>query len=206
MSKYTLDTAAAKQANAGGRIDTTGKYVGTIKHAILFTNHNGTDGVEFEFADTSGSSSTMTLWTRSAKNPKLSGYNVLMSMMTCCAIKSLNESERVIKKYDFDQKEVLDTRVSVAPEFDEKQIGLLLQREEYEKNNGDTGYRMNIFAAFQAATDLTATEILDRKTTPEDLPKLISRLADKKAKPKAGSVVASQSRGSVDDLDDGIPF
>lgn len=205
MSKYTLDTAAAKQANAGGRIDTTGKYVGTIKHAVLFTNHNGTDGVEFEFTDSSGSSATMTLWTRSAKNPKLSGYNVLMSMMTCCAIKSLNETDRVIKKYDFDQKEVVDTRVMVAPEFDQKQIGLLLQREEYEKNNGDTGYRMNIIAAFQAATDLTAGEILDRKTTPEDLPKLISRLTDKKAKPKAGGSKPAQY-APIEDLDEGIPF
>jgi len=201
---YTLDTNAAKAANAGGRIDATGKYRGKIKHAIMFTNRNGTDAVEFEFTDSTGSAATLTLWTRNEKNPKLSGFNVLMSMMTVCAIKSLNGVNRVIKKYDYEQKETVDTTVLVAPEFDGKEITLLLQREEYEKNDGGIGYRMNIFAAAQHSTDLTANEILERKTQPEELFKLMERLADKKAKPKAGGSKPAQNL--ADDLDSDIPF
>lgn len=202
---YTLDTAAAKAANAGGRIDATGKYRGKIKHAIMFTNRNGTDAVEFEFTDSTGAASTLTLWTRNEKNPKLSGFNVLMSMMTVCAIKSLNGVNRVVKKYDYERKETVDTTVLVAPEFDGKEITLLLQREEYEKNDGGIGYRMNIFAAAQHSTDLTANEILERKTQPEELFKLMERLADKKAKPKAGGSKPAQY-APIEDLDDGIPF
>ena len=201
---YTLDTNAAKAANAGGRIDATGKYRGKIKHAIMFTNRNGTDAVEFEFTDSTGSAATLTLWTRNEKNPKLSGFNVLMSMMTVCAIKSLNGVNRVIKKYDYEQKETVDTTVLVAPEFDGKEITLLLQREEYEKNDGGIGYRMNIFAAAQHSTDLTANEILERKTQPEELFKLMERLSDKKAKPKAGGSKPAQNL--ADDLDSDIPF
>ena len=207
MSNYTLDVLAAKMANAGGRIDTTGKYIGKIKHAIMFTNGNGTDAVEFEFVDSSGSAATLTLWTRSSKNPKLSGYNVLMSMMTVCSIKGLNGTNRTVKKYDYDEKAVIDKVVCVAPEFDDKDIGLLLQREEYEKNNGDIGYRMNIFAAFQAQTGLTATEIIDRQTVSSEILKIESRLADKKAKVSSTSAQSSTVNvNSTQGLDDDLPF
>ncbi len=205
---YALDTQAARAANAGGRIDTTGKYNGTIKRCIMFTNQNGTDGVEFEFVDSTGAGATMTLWTRSQKNPKLSGYNVLMSMMVVCGIRNLSAQSRMVKKYDYDEKAEIDKQVTVAPEFDNKPITLLLQREEYEKSNGDTGYRMNIYAAVQQGTDLSADEILDRKTVAEQVNKLLGRLADKKAKPQqGGSAMPSQQQQSRnDDLDSDLPF
>ena len=205
---YALDTQAAKAANAGSRIDTTGKYSGTIKRCIMFTNQNGTDGVEFEFVDSTGAGATMTLWTRSQKNPKLSGYNVLMSMMVVCGIRNLSAQTRVVKKYDYDEKAEIDKQVTVAPEFDNKPITLLLQREEYEKSNGDTGYRMNIYAAVQQGTDLSADEILDRKTVAEQVHKLMGRLADKKDKPQhGGSAMPSQQQQSRhDELDDALPF
>jgi len=205
---YALDTQAAKAANAGGRIDTTGKYNGTIKRCIMFTNQNGTDGVEFEFVDSTGAGATMTLWTRSQKNPKLSGYNVLMSMMVVCGIRNLSAQPRMVKKYDYAEKAEIDMQVTVAPEFDNKPITLLLQREEYEKSNGDTGYRMNIYAAVQQGTDLSADEILDRKTVAEQVHKLMGRLADKKAKPQqGGSAMPSQQQQSRhDDLDSDLPF
>lgn len=205
---YALDTQAAKAANAGGRIDTTGKYNGTIKRCIMFTNQNGTDGVEFEFVDSTGAGATMTLWTRSQKNPKLSGYNVLMSMMVVCGIRNLSAQPRMVKKYDYAEKAEIDMQVTVAPEFDNKPITLLLQREEYEKSNGDTGYRMNIYAAVQQGTDLSADEILDRKTVAEQVHKLMGRLADKKAKPQhGGSAMPSQQQQSRhDELDDALPF
>lgn len=205
---YALDTQAAKAANAGGRIDTTGKYNGTIKRCIMFTNQNGTDGVEFEFVDSTGAGATMTLWTRSQKNPKLSGYNVLMSMMVVCGIRNLSAQPRMVKKYDYAEKAEIDMQVTVAPEFDNKPITLLLQREEYEKNNGDTGFRMNIYAAVQQGTDLSADEILDRKTVAEQVNKLLGRLADKKAKPQQGGSVAPthQQQSRNDDLDSDLPF
>lgn len=205
---YALDTQAARAANAGGRIDTTGKYNGTIKRCIMFTNQNGTDGVEFEFVDSTGAGATMTLWTRSQKNPKLSGYNVLMSMMVVCGIRNLSAQPRMVKKYDYAEKAEIDMQVTVAPEFDNKPITLLLQREEYEKNNGDTGYRMNIYAAVQQGTDLSADEILDRKTVAEQVNKLLGRLADKKAKPQQGGSVAptQQQQSRQDNLDDDLPF
>lgn len=205
---YALDTQAAKAANAGGRIDTTGKYNGTIKRCIMFTNQNGTDGVEFEFVDSTGAGATMTLWTRSQKNPKLSGYNVLMSMMVVCGIRNLSAQSRMVKKYDYAEKAEIDMQVTVAPEFDNKPITLLLQREEYEKSNGDTGYRMNIYAALQQGTDLSADEILDRKTVAEQAHKLMGRLADKKAKPQHGGGVAPthQQQSRQDNLDDDLPF
>ena len=58
------------------------------------------------------------------------------------------------------------------------------------------------------AQKLTASEILDQKTTPEHLPKLIERLRHrpvKGAKPAAAPAAAKPSSG-FDDMDDDIPF
>lgn len=209
MNGYNLDTKAAKEANAGGRIDSTGKYVGLIKKAEFITSKKGTDGVEFEFLSSTGESATLQLWTRNANNPQLSGFKMLMAVMTCAGVKNMTPTKRRIKKYDYDMKEMREVEATIAPEFDGKAVGLLLQREEYEKNDGGIGYRMNIFAAAQHSTDLTANEILERKTQPEELFKLMERLADKKAKPKAGGVsqpAAANAQAGVVNLDDDLPW
>ncbi|MFT2242702.1 hypothetical protein ACMV56_27540, partial [Klebsiella pneumoniae] len=53
--------------------------------------------------------------------------------------------------------------------------------EFYFKDNGDEGYKFNIFAPFQASTELMAKEILENKTQPQALASIISSLKDKPA-------------------------
>jgi hypothetical protein len=61
---------------------------------------------------------------------------------------------------------------------------------------------------FQAETELMASEILDGKTRPEQLGKVIDTLRDRKAKPMKGAPGSGKpSTGTgFDDMDDDIPF
>ncbi len=91
-----------------------------------------------------------------------------------------------------------------------KKIGLLLRAEEYEKmkdghKTGERGWRMGLFAVFQADTELMASEVLSRKTQPEQLAKVTGMLADKPLKAGAAKP-AAQTGGNFSDMDDDIPF
>jgi hypothetical protein len=92
-----------------------------------------------------------------------------------------------------------------------KPIGLLLRAEEYEKmadgqKTGDTGWRMGLFAIFQAGTELMASEIMARKTAPEQLAKVVVQLADKPLKKQSGARQGSAPATSGGFADDDIPF
>ncbi len=107
----------------------------------------------------------------------------------------------------------LDAYLFRFPELMNKPVGLLLRSEEYEKfaNGAPTGefaWRMGLFASFQAGTELMATEILNRKTVPEQLGKAMVFLVDrplKKVKSAPAKSAPTQSASSNFD-DDLIPF
>ncbi|MDR8247344.1 hypothetical protein FPK89_23210, partial [Acinetobacter baumannii] len=79
-------------------------------------------------------------------------------------------------KYDFDLKQKVQQTCVVAPEMTNKRIGVLLQCENYLNGSGQQRHQMNFFASFNADSELMAKEILERKTSPELLPKALDRL------------------------------
>jgi len=92
-----------------------------------------------------------------------------------------------------------------------KPIGLLLEKEEYLNGNGDTRVRMNFKHAFEAATELMASEILDKQSEPKRLPIEVARLKDQVAKPRDntspfGSSKHDERNPPPADFDDDIPF
>jgi hypothetical protein len=131
-------------------------------------------------------------------------------MMACLQQRALTVSQQTVKKWDNGAEAVMP-----APCFAElmnKPIGLLLRSEEYEKmkggqKTGATGWRMGLFAVFQAGTELMASEVLTRKTQPEQLAKVTAMLADKPL--KAGTTRATSSGNSMPEVPaefDEIPF
>ena len=106
-------------------------------------------------------------------------------------------------------------RAVIFPELLNKPIGLVLQREEYTKNNNQLGYKLNLIGPFDAQSELMAGEILDRKTTPEQLPKIVQWLGDnmvRQAKPSQRNPgqTPQQAHGAAPAADpfynDDIPF
>lgn len=210
---YTLDAQSAKKADSiGAFINETGKYVGTfIRAEKLVSASKGTHGIGFSFKSDGGQTTRFDIWTMKANNEPLQGMNQINAMMACLQVRSLTEGNRKVMKWDNNAGRETLQDATVFIELMDKPIGLLLRSEEYEKMSngqptGDTGWRMGLFACFQANTELMASEVLDRKTKPEALAKVIAMLADKPlGKPKARTAAAPATAGAAL-MDDDIPF
>lgn len=184
MRSYEHNDDLARQAGASNFIDATGKYKGKIVRAEEVVSKNNTEGVEITFeADDGRVANYLTCWTYNDKGEPLYGLKMLNAILTCARVRGIKPEETTIKDGDSARKAI------VFPALANKPVGLLLQREGYIKNNGDTGFKFNIYAPFHAQTELTAAEILDGKTAPEALPKILAGLADKPM--KAGRQAAS---------------
>lgn len=211
---YLLNPEFARAGdNVGGFISETGKYTGKFLRAEkLVSKEKGTDGIGFTFRSDDGRECRFDLWTQKADGTALSGLNSVNALMTCLQLRELRATPQRVKRYDFDLGQNTE---QVVPCFDalmNTDIGILLRAEEYEKMQngiptGETGWRMAVFAVFQAKTELMATEILARRTSPEMLGSVILSLKDKPLRKK--SVPANgpaMSSGSTPFLDDDVPF
>lgn len=205
---YALDTKAAQKADqTGNRINEIGKYVGTFTQAEDITAGTGTKGLALRF-DVNGQTANLSLYTKKESGETLMGFDVLMAMMTCLKLRNIEPKDGTVKFWDRETSSEETRAAKVFPDLCGKPIGLLLETEGYYKKDGSVGTKMVIANVFQAGTELTASEILDRKTVPELLPKLVARLHHRPAKAAKASPAQSHShQGSgFDDLDSEIPF
>ena len=208
MRSYTLDTTAAQQANQNSYIDQTGKYVGIFTIAKALTSRSGTEGIEFSFRAQDGRQANyLTLWTFNTKGEALYGFKVLNALMTVMGVKELTPKSGSITKQDGSKEDVI-----AYPDLHNKPVGLVLQKEFYFKDNGEEGYKFNIFAPFQASTELMAKEVLEGKVQPQALASIISNLKDKPAPAQqqrqapAGNVYQDARNGSQPDDPFGANF
>lgn len=212
---YDLDPQAAKQADQTGKfIKETGKYIGRFTKAEDLTASTGTKGISFTFESDEKQTATFSIYTMRANGEKLYDYQKLMAIMACMRLRKVsNPVKGMATKYDFDQKKDVHYETQLLMDLMNKPIGLLLQSCEYEKQKdriptGEYGWKLEIQGAFDAATELTASEILSGKTKPELLANMVMHLSDRPLKNKGGqrSSAPASSGGSMDDLDDSIPF
>lgn len=207
MNAYDLDPKAAAAADViFSKIEQKGKYLGVLTRAEPITSKKGTTGVDLSFkSDCGATADYLTLWTNNTDGKQLMGFNTLMAIMTCLRVKSLRAELGHIEKYDPDLQKRVMVGVELFKELMNKPLGLLLQMEEYPKNAGGTGWKPVISAAFDK-DGFTATEILNKATSPEILAKMVSALKDR---PLSGAKVApetSSSAGASNDFGDDIPF
>lgn len=211
---YTFNAESAKKADSeGSRINSTGKYTGNITKVEFVTSKKGTQGLEFDFVSDLKAETNFTIWTMAADGTPLFGADKINAILACTRTRSLTPTEKQIDKYDFELKQKVKQLCVVAPELENKRIGLLLQAEEYLNSNGQVKLKMNFVAAFEESTELMAKEICEQKTKPEMLIKAFDRLmknGDKKLQQQSqtqsyGSGY-SQSNAPAQDLDDDLPF
>jgi hypothetical protein len=212
---YALNQEAARGADSQGtRISETGKYIGTFTGAKeVKSAKKGTLGVEFAFMSNDGQTADyLTLWTQSAEGKELYGFKLLSAIMVCCKLRTLSSANGMAEEYDTATKTMVSRPAIIFPELIGKPIGLLLVLEEYVKQDGSIGSKMGISHAFEAATDFTASEILDRAVKPEKLAKLIPFLKDKlvtnqpSASTPASYAPQAANSGGTANMDDDIPF
>lgn len=215
---YQLDTQAARHADtAGATIKELGKYVGEFIQAEDIKTKKGGRGVAFVFKSTSGQKANLAIYTTSKDGEHYQGYDTLMAIMTCMQLRGIKPAPGMVTKWDYEAKKEVQEDGTLFPDL-HKPIGVLLETEDYEKQDGSTGTRMVLKNVFQASTELTASEILDKKTTPAALTKMVEGLrhrplkgARANAAPRgddgAGSPPAGHPASSgFDDMGDDIPW
>lgn len=206
---YNLNPDQARQADTGSnRITETGKYSGRFTRAEAVKSKQQTEGIEFAFeADNGQSADFLTLWTYNADGKELFGLKVLNALMTCMRVKTINPQQGMVEKWDRDSGSKTKMAATIYPELMGKPIGLLLQREEYTKQDNSIGSKFNIYGCFEAATELVASEILEKATKAEKLPRIVASLHDKPMqKQRVASAYASQLGDTFADMKDDIPF
>lgn len=211
---YELDTQAAKQADQTGKfIKDTGIYKGRFTKAEALVAASGTEGVAFTFESDDKQTVSFSLYTIKSNGEKLYGYQTLMAIMACMKLRKVgNPVMGTTTKYDFQTKQDVQYQAPLLMDLMGKPIGVILQSCEYAKEKdrvptGEYGWKMEIQGAFEAATELTASEILGNKTKPELLANMVARLADRPLKNK-GASYSSQPAGMPPSAwdDEKLPF
>lgn len=205
---YDLNPNEARKADTqGNQIKELGKYLGVITQAEDITATTGTKGLNISFTSDAGQKTKVSIYTMKADGSKLGGFAMINALMTCMQLRNITPKQGTVTVYDYDQKKEVQKQGSIFPDLC-KPIGLLLGTEDFLKKDGGISTRMVLRGVFQASTELTASEILDRKTVPEALPKMVAALRHnplREAKP-----MASRTHGAMPDDqffgDDEVPF
>jgi hypothetical protein len=205
---YELDTGSARKADQrGGMISETGKYIGRFVRAEEITTDKGTKGIDFSFVSKDNLKTRFALYTEKKDGSRISiGYAFVMALMTCLKLRGMKPAETRVKKWDNDANAEVDVVAPCYTELMNKDIGVLLEAEEYEKTNGSIGKRMVLAGVFQAQSELTASEVLDQKVKAEQLPKMVASLRDRPLKGNRPAQRSAPAAAGGVDFDDDIPF
>lgn len=211
---YTLNTQLAREADTQSNYLTeTGKYIGRFTRAERLISKKGTEGIGFTFENASKMSTKFDLWLKNASGEDLPALKTLSAILVCLKLKDIKPAPGKVERYDFETKTKNIVDAEIFPGLLNKPIGLVFQKTEYEKMRdgaltGETGWRLEPLVPFEAQSELTASEILDRKTQPERLPRVVASLTDKPLKNKSAQKPAASSANTVNsgNLDEDIPF
>lgn len=204
MRSYTLDAEQAKQAESFGKyISESGKYIGTITSAKAILSQQKTEGIELSFKTNDGKEANyIQLWTYNMGGTELYGLKVLNALMTVLRCRELKPSQSVIN----------GEQVTIFNALMNKPLGALLQREEYTKNNNEQGYKMILIAPFDAQSEMTASEILNKSTKAESLVGMVSYIKANPVKTQKNIRAKSTAQSSDDappidtNFDDDLTF
>ena len=175
MRSYSLDPRAASDVGTSNFITDTGKYVGRFVRAEAKISKQQTDGIELDFvADDGRRANFLSLWTYTRDGQETYGLKVLSAILACLRLRGIQGGQIHFK--DRDGRPVTGDGF---PDLMGKPIGLLLQRANFTKDDGSPGYKFNIFAPFDAKSELTASEILNKAQKPEQLAGMVARLTDR---------------------------
>jgi len=208
---YALNTDAARAGDSRSSfIDATGKYVGKFTKAEDIVANSGTRGIAFDFVSNDGQKARFALYTIKADGSQIYGFKQLMTILTVLKLRGIPAPVPMeAKVWDRDAGQEVTRAVPQFADLVGKEIGVLFEMEEYEKRDGTTAWRPNFAGAFQAQSELTATEVLDQKVQPLQLAKMVAGLKDRPLKVKPAGGIAEGNRAAAEhafsDFDDNSP-
>jgi hypothetical protein len=204
----TLNAAEARQADrVNTSIKESGKYIGVITRAEKLISKKNTEGFGLSFkADDGSTANYLDLYTVNASGETLPSMATVQAILCCTRTKEAKEGNIQFDKWDNDAKATVKATANGYPELMGKRIGLLLQRELSTNNtNGKDVDRVVIYGVFEADSELTASEILDKKTQPEKVAKMIGALKPVNDRRTGASQTASPN-APHDDFEEALTF
>lgn len=206
-----LDQSAARSADSiNSAIRETGKYIGVITRAEKLLSKNDVEGLGISFKSDDGATANyLDLYTVKPTGEKLRGFNVAQAILCCTRTKSAAEGIIHFDKWDKEAGQVIEVSANGYPSLMGKRVGFLLQKElSTNSNTGADVDRVNIFGVFEADSELTASEILDKKTKPEQLGKMLQALMQRPVRDtrQKQQVSHAPAASGFDDFADDIPF
>lgn len=211
-----LDANSARDADRVNQsIKESGKYIGTITRAEKLLSEKQTQGLGLSFKTDSGETAMfLDLYTVNSKGETLPSMSTVQAILCCTRTKTADEGTITFEKWDKDAKAMVKTNANGYPALMGKRIGLLLQRELSDniKDASKPNDRVVVYGVFEHDTELTASEILDKKTQPEKLEKMLNSLIAKPINDRRTNKTHSQpakamaTSGDFSDFDDDIPF
>jgi hypothetical protein len=185
--------ATADQMNAA--IREAGKYIGTITRAEKLLSPNKSQGLGLSFKANDGATADyLDLYTVNAAGDVLPSMKSVQAILGCLKLREAKEGKIECEKYDKESKQRKKMVVDGYPEMMGKRIGLLLQKELSTNNKtGEDVDRVIVFGVFQHDTELTVSEIVSRKTTPETLPRMLEALMARPVRDSRKKRPATQS-------------
>lgn len=205
----TLNAAEARQADrVNTSIKESGKYIGVITRAEKLISKKNTEGFGLSFkADDGSTANYLDLYTVNSSGETLPSMATVQAILCCTRTKEAKEGNIQFEKWDSDAKATVKATANGYPELMGKRIGLLLQRElSTNTTNGKDVDRVVIYGVFEADSELTASEILDKKTQPEKVAKMIGALKPVNDRRTGASTSSSAPSHASDFEEDSIPF
>ena len=208
-------TLASAADNIVSGIKETGKYVGTITRAeSLVSQSKGTQGLGLSFkADSGQTAEWLDIYHTKGDGEALSGLKTVNAIMACAKVREAEEGPIKIEQYDTASRQRKQVTVTGYPALMGKRIGLLLQKTLETDNKGNDRERVQIFGVFEPDTELTASEIMARITTPSRLGAMTEALMARPVRDNRKTHVPSRASARMDDGygpnaadDDLIPF
>ncbi len=208
--KLNSQLARAADEIAAG-IRESGKYVGVITRAEKLEAGTGTVGLGLSFkADSGQTAEYLDLYHTKGNGETLSGLKTVNAILCCTKVSEATEGPIQCEKWQDGGRQ----RVTVTgyPALMGKRVGLLLQQVLETDKNGKDREKVQIFAVFNPDTELTASEMYDKKTKPERLASMLDALLARPVRDnRKGGKAKPASRSAADDYssmppDDDAPF
>lgn len=202
---------ARKADNFSSIIRESGKYVGTITRAQKLLSKNNVEGVGLSFKTDDGeSASYLDLYTVKPGGETLRGHQIVQSVLCCTRTKNADEGPITFDFWDRDKRSMVKATEPGYPALMGKRIGLVLQRElGTNQNTGEDTDRLQIVGVFEATTGLTSSEILDSKTKPERIERVVRMIQAnpvRDTRKKAPTRPVQPQQNDAAPFDDDIPF
>lgn len=160
---FDVTREAIDKADRDSSISQTGYYEGTMTMVRYERTQSGAGCVVFDFESKGSTAKGIKLFIIGKDGQEIFGYDIFQSFALCVGVKKVQATQLTIPLYNYEQKKDINTSAYVYRDLIKKPIGVILQKEEYSKENGDIGFRLNIKHFFNANTKQTAGEIINQK-------------------------------------------